>query len=199
MKLVLASASPRRRELLKNITEDFITIVSDFDESSIENTRDVGDYVMTLAESKAQSTLNKIKEESLLKDEDEIFIIGCDTVVSIDGEILGKPKNSEEAFNMLSRLSGRTHKVYSGIAVIDIKNNLTRKDFLYTDVKFSNLSREAILNYIACGEYKDKAGAYGIQGKASIFVEEIKGCYYNVVGLPINRLYKILLEMGVNL
>ncbi|AAK79212.1 septum formation protein [Clostridium acetobutylicum] len=199
MKLVLASASPRRREILKNITEDFIVVASDFDESLIEISRDIQSYVMVLAESKAKSTLCRIESEDFYKDEDEVFIIGCDTVVSIDGKILGKPKDEKEALDMLSELSGRTHEVYSGLAVLDAKKNKIIKDFQCTEVKFSEISYETILKYIACGEYADKAGAYGIQGKASVFVEEIKGSYYNVVGLPINKLYKILLGMGVNL
>ncbi|MCR3758243.1 Maf-like protein [Clostridium felsineum] len=199
MKLVLASSSPRRREILKNITEDFIVRASDFDESLVEISKDIKSYVMTLAESKARNTLSNIKEESFYKSEDEILIIGCDTVVSIDGKILGKPKDEKEAIDMLGSLSGRVHEVYSGLAIIDAKRNKIIKDFQCTEVKFSKLSYETILKYIACGEYADKAGAYGIQGKASVFVEEIKGAYYNVVGLPINKLYRILLEMGVNL
>ena len=114
-------------------------------------------------------------------------------------KILGKPKDENEAFDMLKLLSGNTHQVYSGIAIINNKTGNINRDFVCTDVKFDNLSDEQIKKYIENGEYKDKAGAYGIQGYGGIFVEEIHGCYYNVVGLPLNKLSKMLKGMGVNL
>lgn len=146
---------------------------------------------MSLAEGKAQNVKHKVKEEAL--------IIACDTVVSFDGKILGKPKDDKEAFHMLKMLSGNTHNVHSGIALLNTITGDLKKEFVSTEVKFSVLSDEKIAKYIETGEHRDKAGAYGIQGYGGIFVEEIHGCYYNVVGLPLNKLSKMLKEMGVNL
>jgi len=126
-------------------------------------------------------------------------VIGCDTIVYFDGKVLGKPKDSVEAFKMLSDLSDNTHEVYTGIAVINTETQKISTEYVRTEVKFSKLSPEEINHYIETGEPFDKAGAYGIQGAASLFVEHIKGCYYSVVGLPVNKLYFMLREMGVNL
>lgn len=191
MQIILASASSRRQELLNRLTEDFKIIVSDFDESSVEFKGNCAHYVMKLAEGKALNVCNKIKEETI--------IIGCDTIVSFKDTILGKPRDKKEAFSMLKLLSGNIHQVYSGIAVVNSSSGEIKKDFVCTDVKFDKLSDRQIERYIEKGEYADKAGAYGIQGYGGIFVEEIYGCYYNVVGLPLNRLLKMLKEMGVNL
>lgn len=191
MKIVLASASSRRQELLKRLMENFQVIVSNFDEESIEFDGQYNSYVMRLAEGKASSVSKDIKDEAI--------IIGCDTIVSFNEKILGKPKDANEAFEMLKLLSGNTHQVYSGIAIINSKTGNVHRDFVCTDVTFDNLSDEQIKKYIEKDEYKDKAGAYGIQGYGGIFVEEIHGCYYNVVGLPLNKLSKMLRDMGVNL
>lgn len=201
MRLILASSSPRRKELLKKITDDFIVIESDFDEKTIEFHGDVSKYVMELAKAKAMDVSNKLRSEAKYRElfEQEVFIIGCDTIVETENNILGKPKDSKEAEVMLKRLSGRAHRVYSGIAVINASKKVFKTDYACTEVVFSKLSIDEIKNYINSGESLDKAGAYGIQGKAAIFVEEIRGCYYNIVGLPLNKLYKMLLEMGVNL
>lgn len=192
MKIVLASASSRRMELLKRLTDDFEIIVSNFDEDSVEFKGNCGSYVMEIAEGKATDVCSKLEDMYSI-------VIGCDTVVSFKEKILGKPKNEKEAFEMIRFLSGSTHQVYSGIAIIDKISGTIKKDFVCTDVTFSDLSDEQIREYIQRGEYKDKAGAYGIQGYGGVLVEEIHGCYYNVVGLPLNRLFKLLKEMGVNL
>jgi len=191
MKIILASASSRRQELLNRITESFEIIVSDFNEESVEFHGECDSYVMRLAEGKASSVSKSVKDEAI--------IIGCDTIVSFNEKILGKPKDASEAFDMLKLLSGNTHQVYSGIAVINNKTGDIDREFVCTDVKFDNLSDEQIKKYIEKGEHKDKAGAYGIQGYGGIFVEEIHGCYYNVVGLPLNKLSKMLRGMGLNL
>ena len=187
MKIVLASASERRVELLHRIVDDFITIKSDFDETKVKLKSSISSYVEEIALGKAEAVLYKTDKESI--------IIGADTVVSIDGKVLGKPKDKQEAFNMLKNLSNRTHFVYTGLALINKENNKILKDSVCTEVKFSKLSDEDINKYIETNEPMDKAGAYGIQGKGGVFVEEIKGCYYNVVGLPLNRLRKMLLEI----
>ena len=117
----------------------------------------------------------------------------------MEDKVLGKPADKEEAFNMLKLLSGKIHQVYSGLAVY---NTLTKElitDYVCTEVKFSTIPDEVITSYIETGEPMDKAGAYGIQGYGGIFVEKIHGCYYNVVGLPLNKLYNMLGKMGVNL
>lgn len=201
MKLILASSSPRRKELLKKITNEFTVIASDFDENTISFQGDVSQYVIELAKAKAMDVLNKIKNEARYKKilHEDFFIVGCDTVVEIENNILGKPKDNLEAEIMLGKLSGKIHRVYSGIALLNASKNVFKTDYACTEVAFSKLSREEIKHYVASGESLDKAGAYGIQGKAAIFVEEIKGCYYNIVGLPLNKLYKMFLEMGVNL
>lgn len=191
MKIVLASASIRRQELLKRLVDEFEIIVSDFDEHTVDFDGNCGSYVMKLAEGKASVVCSKVKGEAI--------IIGCDTVVYFKGKILGKPKNKDEAFSMLKSLSGNTHQVYSGITVINKASGKILKDFVCTDVKFDSLSDEQIKKYIEKGEYEDKAGAYGIQGYGGIFVEEIHGCYYNVVGFPLNKLLKMLRGIGVNL
>lgn len=201
MRLILASSSPRRKELLKKITDDFIVIESNFDEKTIEFQGDVSKYVMELAKAKAMDVSNKLRNEANYKKllDQEVFIIGCDTVVETENNILGKPKDNLEAEIMLKKLSGKVHRVYSGIAVVNASKKVFETDYACTEVAFSKLSMDEIRNYIKSGESLDKAGAYGIQGKAAIFVEEIRGCYYNIVGLPLNKLYKMLLEMGVNL
>lgn len=191
MEIILASASSRRQELLVRLIENFKIVVSDFDEDSVKFEGDCGSYVMRLSEGKALNVGSKIMGDAI--------IIGCDTSVAIKDKILGKPKDEEEAFSMLKLLSGNIHQVYSGITVLNKATGKVKRDFVCTDVKFDDLLDEQIIKYIEKGEYKDKAGAYGIQGYGGIFVEEIHGCYYNVVGLPLNKLSNILKEMGVNL
>lgn len=191
--IILASASQRRQELLKRILGNFQIIVSDFDESSIPFKNNIPSYVMNLAEGKARSVSKKIM------DQDNNLIIGCDTIVAFNNRILGKPKDKKDALEMLQALSGNEHEVYSGLAILDVKSNKIIKDFVCTKVKFSKLSSMQIEKYINTGDPMDKAGAYGIQGKAGVFVENINGCYYNVVGLPLNKLNSMLMEMGVNL
>ncbi len=132
-------------------------------------------------------------------DQDNNLVIGCDTLVAFNNKILGKPKDKKDAFEMLQALSGNEHEVYSGLAILDIKSNKIIKDFVCTKVKFSKLTSLQIEKYVNTGDPMDKAGAYGIQGKAGVFVENINGCYYNVVGLPLNKLNSMLMEMGVNL
>ena len=191
MDIVLASASPRRQELLKRIVDDFQIKVSNFDEDSIEFQGDIDKYVCDLAKGKAGKILNKVQKESI--------VIGCDTVVYLNGEILGKPINDEDAFKMLNSLSGNVHKVYSGLVLINSETNKLVSKSVCTEVKFMKLSDDMILRYIKSEQCNGKAGAYGIQDDAAVFVESINGCYYNVVGLPLNTLYLSLREMGVNL
>lgn len=184
MKYVLASASERRRELLQRIVKDFDVVISDFDEEKVIFDGNIEAYVMELAYGKANDVLSKVAEDSV--------IIAADTIVVHNGEVLGKPKNSEHAFKMLKLLSGNVHRVYSAVVVINMLNKQMEKQCLFTEVKFSELTEKEIMEYIKTGEPLDKAGAYGIQGLGGLFVERINGCYYNVVGLPLNLLNKML-------
>ncbi|MDV4149986.1 Maf-like protein [Clostridium sp. AL.422] len=184
MKYVLASASARRQELLQRIISEFDIEVSNFDESAILFNGDIEEYVVNLAKGKAISTKEKLNKDAI--------IIGGDTIVVLNDKILGKPKDEKDAYRMLKELSGKTHRVYSGIVVINMYNNKIEESAIYTEVKMGNLTDKEILDYIKTGEPLDKAGAYGIQGYGGIFVEEIKGCFYNVVGLPLNLLNKML-------
>ncbi|SHI49405.1 septum formation protein [Clostridium cavendishii DSM 21758] len=187
MHVVLASKSPRRKELLSRIVKEFEIRVSDFDESTVIFNCDAEAYVEELSRKKAETVAQKLQEPSL--------IIAADTIVVLNGEVLGKPKTEEDAFFMLSKLSGKTHEVYSGVTVINTQNNKIISDAVCTKVKFSILEESQIEEYIKTSEPMDKAGAYGIQGLGAVFVEEIKGCYYNVVGLPLNRLNKMLSQI----
>ncbi|WKV08751.1 Maf family protein [Thermoanaerobacterium sp. CMT5567-10] len=190
MKIVLASNSPRRREILSNIGLDFDVIPSNIAEETKE--KEPENIVMDLSRKKALCVAEKLDDDSI--------VIGADTVVVIDGEILGKPKDKGEAFSMLRKLSGRWHKVYTGVSVVSLKNRKFINDYESTDVYIKNLSNDMILNYIEKGECLDKAGSYAIQGYGALIVERINGDYFNVVGLPISKLYDIFLnEFNINL
>lgn len=183
-KIVLASASPRRKELLEQIGLDFGIFVSDTDESKTDNALPVNLYTEELAMKKAAAVASSLDGNRI--------IIAADTVVYYDGKIMGKPKNEEEAFKMLSSLSGNMHEVYTGICVMRTSDGFAVADFEKTEVYFNTLTDEKIRRYIASGEPSDKAGAYGIQGKGASLVRKINGDYSNVVGLPLSKLVKIL-------
>lgn len=184
MKFILASASARRQELLKRIITDFDIVVSEFEEKNVEFKGDVNRYVEEIALGKANAILNNISDDSI--------IISADTVVSFNNNILGKPKDEEDAFKMLKMLSGKTHEVYSAVCVINNKTKDIICDSFKTEVTFSEISDDRIKKYIESGSPLDKAGSYGIQDEAGVFVESIKGDYYNVVGLPLNGTYKMI-------
>ncbi|MFR4051373.1 MAG: Maf-like protein [Clostridium perfringens] len=184
MKVILASKSPRRVEILEKIVKEFEVVQSNFDENTIDFKGDIAKYVKDLSRNKAIEVSKRLNEPSI--------VIAADTVVFQDRKVLEKPKNEEDAFSMLSSLSGNTHKVYSGICLINTYDDTVVTDCDCTEVRFSELNPRQIRNYINSGEPMDKAGAYGIQGLGGAFVEGIKGCYYNVMGLPLNKLYKAL-------
>jgi septum formation protein len=185
MKIILASASERRQELLSRLIKNFDIIVSDFDESKVLFEGSIDRYVKNVALGKALDIKNKLNDDAI--------IISADTIVTLGNKIIGKPKDEEDAFKILKSLQGRKHSVYSGIVVINTARNVIKQESLATEVTFSEISDDEILEYIKTGEPLDKAGSYGIQGIGGIFVKEIKGCYYNVVGLPLNKL-KFMLE-----
>lgn len=181
--IILASQSPRRRELMNFITKDFVSKVSDVDETLPAN----------ISPKDAVCYLSKIKAEPFNNGQD--IIIGADTVVAIDNTILGKPKNDDDAKNMLKMLSGKEHSVFTGVTVMQGEKINTFA--VETKVKFFDLTEDDINKYIATGEHKDKAGSYGIQGYGSLLVEKINGDYFNVVGLPVSKLNKILQEYTI--
>ena len=183
---ILASASPRRKELLGRLGIDFDIIVSEADESAIPKDIPVKLYVQELAMLKAAATAKQVLKNK------KAYVIAADTVVTLDGEAMGKPKDAEDAFNILKSLSGREHEVYTGICVMRIKDAKTVCRAVKTDVRFKELTDEKIRAYIAIGEPMDKAGAYGIQGIGAVLVDGISGDYFNVVGLPLAALSDVL-------
>lgn len=196
IKIVLASSSPRRSQLLNQIGLNFEVIEPDIDETNGINL-EASQMVKFLAYQKAHFVAKNISK-SLQKDE-KCLVIGADTIVKKD-KILGKPKNSEEAFEMLKHIQGSWHKVLTGIAVIDAATMKGICDFEVTDVKMKEVTDSTIIKaYIDTKEPLDKAGAYGIQGIGSIFVEKINGCYFNVVGLPLAKLDTLLRKFGVSI
>lgn len=179
-KIILASASPRRQELIAHITNDFVVITKDTDET-VSGDMSPTDAVKLIAKRKAMAVYVENPEN---------IVIGADTIVVLDGEIMGKPKNNTDAENMLHKLSGKTHTVYTGVHIVgkELEENL----ICGTEVLFETLTHEEILEYIATGEPMDKAGAYGIQGYGSKFVREIRGDFFNVMGFPINMIYQTM-------
>ncbi len=180
--VILASASPRRYELLKNLGLNFKVIPSHAEESH-EKRANLEEVVKANARLKGKSVAEKYPDA---------LVISADTIVVLDEHIMGKPKNEQEAFEMLKALSGQTHQVYTGLGLFNGERSLL--DAVCTQVRFRALSDEEIWAYINTGEPFDKAGGYGIQGQGALLVEGINGCYYNVVGLPLTRLFTLLKE-----
>lgn len=183
---ILASKSPRRKELLENIGMEFTVCESDFDENTISKDLETPLYVQELALCKAMSLVKNSPKNNL--------IIGADTVVEFEGEILGKPANRDEAIDMLTKLSGNVHYVYTGVAVVRSNDAKSYAACEKTAVYFDNISRSEIEYYVDKFEPYDKAGAYGIQEYAGVFVKRIEGDYFNIVGLPVCLINKIIKE-----
>jgi len=187
--LYLASQSPRRKQLLKILNLNFETFSVDINESLIP-----GESPLSTVLRLSSQKLNAAK--SIVKDG---LIITADTIVVLNDEIIGKPIDKADAEFILSKLSGNTHTVYTGFAIFNSRNNKTIVDYETTQVTFRNLEKEEILSYINSGSPMDKAGAYGIQDDyGAVFIERINGCYYNVVGLPLHKLYKKLKEIDLD-
>ena len=187
--LILASASPRRRELLTQINCNFVCRVADCTEISPAQEKNPAKLVKQNAILKALAAVDSNKPDEI--------ILGADTVVACGSQIYGKPKDDTDAFSMLKSLSGRTHQVYTGIALV--RGGEIFHDVITTDVTMKELSDEEINRYIASGEPRGKAGAYAIQGLASVFIKKINGCYFNVVGLPLSALYDLAKKADVSL
>ena len=187
--IILASASPRRKELLEKLDLEFSVCPADIDESLLPD-EDAGMYPLRTAVQKAVA---------VAKTAENAIIIAADTVVVLDDRILGKPKDEKEAKEMLQRLSGREHIVITGIGVVDTVSGRTLSATEQTIVYFHTLEEEEIDAYIASGECMDKAGSYGIQGKGSLLVRKIDGDYFNVMGLPLSKLYRLLLNIDADI
>jgi septum formation protein len=187
MKLILASASPRRAEILRDAGIPFTVLSSAVDETPLPG-EGANDLVRRLAAAKAELVAARAVGPAI--------VVAADTVVALDGTVMGKPRTSDNARQMLEQLSGRTHNVITGIALIRLPD-VERREFIeITQVHFSSLSDQEIVKYLASGEPFDKAGAYAIQGAAGRFIPRIDGCYFNVVGLPLARLCKELASLG---
>ena len=183
-KLILASGSPRRAEILTSVGWEFEKRVADIDEAELENEKP-DDYVQRLAREKAEKIAEKYKNT---------LILGADTIVVINNKIIGKPKDLEDAGRMLKMLSGSWHEVLTGVAIVKVtgKDLQTKIGLRKTQVKFARMSDAEINFLVENGSPLDKAGAYAVQAQAALFIEEIKGDYWNVVGLPINLVYEII-------
>ena len=185
MKLILASKSPRRREILENLGVAFEIVTAETDESS--TLTDPASLVEELSQRKGRAVLEKLKSQG--RDLSDTVILSSDTVVEVDGCILGKPKDADDAHRMLRSLSGRAHRVVSGICLIG--QGKEGKAHEVTEVVFDELDDETLDAYVQAAKPYDKAGAYAIQGLASAYISGIRGCYFNVVGLPVHRLCQL--------
>lgn len=183
-KIILASNSPRRREILGEFI-DLDIITKEINEIK-DDSFSPWTTVMGLAFEKGIE---------VAKDNEDFIVLSADTLVELDGKLLGKPKNREEAKIMIESLSGRSHNVYTGYAIFKLSEKIKYVNYEKSSVKFYKLSDLEIENYLNTLEYKDKAGAYGIQGKGSLLVEEIRGDYFNIVGLPIGKINRDLIRL----
>ena len=196
MRYILASASPRRREILGNLGLDFTVLVADADETC--DITDPGERVEFISLKKCLAARDKLVSEGMDPTDAETVIIASDTLVTLDGEFLGKPRDEADAIRMMELLEGRTHTVASGIAVWHKGRTVTAHEL--TGVTFAPMNPAEIRAYIATGESFGKAGGYAIQGHAARYITSIQGDYFNVVGLPVRRLYETLrMVFGIRL
>ncbi len=186
--MILASNSPRRKEILENFGFSLKTVSKNIDE--ISSKEEIKEKIMDIAQQKTMAAAKDYPNEN---------VVGADTVVVIDGKILGKPKDETEAFEMLKSLSGKSHDVITAYSFVNLKKNIFLNDAEVTKVFFKNLSDEEINWYINTKEPMDKAGAYGIQGKGAYFVEKIEGDFFSVMGFPLGRFLRRLTEVGMDL
>lgn len=187
MKLILASASPRRAEILTSAGIPYTVISSAVDETPVPG-ESPQELVKRLAAAKAELVVGRAVGPAI--------VVAADTIVTLDGAILGKPRTTDDARRMLQKLSGRTHSVVTGVTAIRLPD-AERRDFVETThVHFGALNEEEITHYLSTGEPFDKAGAYAIQGRAGRYISRVEGCYFNVVGLPLSRLWQTLIALG---
>lgn len=191
MNLLLASKSPRRKEILSNAGYTFKIISSPFDETEVDLSKDPVQGVCDIAFKKATTAFDTLSE----CEKKEAVVLGADTIVVCDGEVLLKPRDEADSFAALKKLSDRTHQVYTAVSLVSAESVETSVST--TDVCFYSLTDEEITEYIASGECADKAGSYGIQGKGALLVKKIDGDYYNVVGLPISKTVRMLRKYDI--
>ena len=182
MKLILASNSPRRKDLLEKLGYEFDVVVSEYQEQSFSS--DPILTATTFALGKAKAVFEN------LKDKDSVVVLGADTIVYCENEIIGKPKDEKDAFNMIKKLSGKTHEVITGFCLINTDKIIT--DYVTSNVKFYTLSDDEIASYIKSGLYKGKAGGYGIQDEDCKLVESYSGSLNNIIGLPTEKVQEYL-------
>jgi len=187
VRFILASTSPRRKELLKQVIKDFEIAHSSYEE----------DNTLKMKPSELATHHAVQKAQDVAKRYGEGVIISADTLVFFKDEVMGKPKDDADAKRMLKKVSGKTVDVISGLCVIDIARKKELKGYELTKVKMKKMSNKEIDSYVKSGEPLDKAGAFGIQGKGAVLVEKVDGCYFNVVGLPLFRLGKMMEELGI--
>jgi len=185
--MILASGSPRRFEMLSRLTGDFMVEVPDIDETPVEN-EEPRELVQRLAREKALAVYKKHAGK--------FPVLAADTIVVLGG-IINKPIDEEEAYGMLSMLSGKKHEVMTGVSLIEANTSVVHGFTEVTEVLFSEMSDREIRAYIKTGEPMDKAGAYGIQGDGGKFIKRIDGCFYNVMGFPLNGIYSLLVKCGI--
>ena len=194
MRIILASKSPRRRELLENLGVNFEIEVPEADECFVCDSAE--DTAKEISGRKGRIVRDKILSDGGIPE--SLLIIACDTLVYVNGQILGKPRGRQDAYRMLGLLSGKEHIVVSGVYLYHAGREVSASET--TKVTFSKLSENIIEKYLACSEPYDKAGAYAVQGKASVFIEKIEGDFFNVVGLPVHLIYEIAKkEFGIEL
>jgi len=195
MKVVLASSSPRRAEILRNAGIAFEICVPDLDESRL-GAETPAAMVQRLSKAKCIAVAERIKQSARATPQEAAFVIGADTAVELDGALLGKPRDAGELSEMISRLSGRTHRVLTGLYLLRVPGGEAWSAVETTAVTFARLDAGELAAYVAAGivdrEPFDKAGGYAIQGRAGRYVTRIEGCYFNVVGLPLARLHELL-------
>jgi septum formation protein len=186
---VLASVSPRRREILAQLGLPFRIEPSGIQEPARRTGEAPSAYAVRVA---------RLKAGTVAARNNSGFVIGVDTIVVLGNTILGKPKNQTEAQAMLRKLSGRWHEVLSGICLADCRSGRSRSAFGRSRVHFRRLSPQDIQWYLRTGEYRDKAGAYGVQGYASLFIDRIEGCYFNIVGFPVTQFQRLCRASGID-
>jgi len=187
-RLVLASASPRRRDFLESLELNFEVIPAEIDEDALTIDQP-GEVVAKLAELKALKVAAELS--------DDVSVLAADTIVALDGKLFGKPQDREHSIAMLRDLSGKVHQVYGGIALVNRAKELKVVRVVSSDVHFYELDSKLLKSYVDSGEYRDKAGAYGIQGMGQLLVKEIKGSYSNIVGLDLALVVRMLLENNI--
>lgn len=186
--MILASKSPRRKEILEDI--GFKLKIESIEIDEVSDKVSVTEKIMDIARKKTSVVANNYPNE---------FVVGADTIVEVDGKIIGKPKNEEEAFKTLKMLSGRKHNVITAFTLLNLSKNIEITDFDITEVSFRELTDNMIKWYIGTGEPMDKAGSYGIQGKGAAFVEGIKGDFFSVMGFPIGKFIEKLTQLGIEM